>query len=124
MKKTLLTLVVLAVIGGLVYALIPSGEDVAQKIDRAEVGKAKQLAPAEFSGKGLSGEGEAIRLSTANTKIGFGCSKTIAGKTLTMRGGWSEAFGSRLTGQAVVDRQLRRLVQIKFQIDEIGRAHV
>ena len=83
MKKTLLTLITLALVGGVVYTLIPSGEDIAQKIDRAEVGKAKQPSSMRLSGKGVfSGEREAIELSTANTKIGFACSKTIAGKTL------------------------------------------
>ncbi len=112
MKKTLLTLVTLAFLGGLVYTLIPSGEDIAQKLERAEVDQAKQI-----SLLALSGKREAIELSAANTKIGFGCSKTIAGKTLTMRGGWSGAFGSRLTGQALVDRQQRQLVQLTLQID-------
>ncbi len=112
MKKKLLLLIALAALGLVVYVLIPSGEDRAQKLDRAEVGEAKEVAPTV-----LSGEGETIDLSAANTKIGFSCAKVIAGKILTMRGGWSEAFGSQIAGEAVVDRQNHRVAQIELQID-------
>jgi len=112
MKKTLFTVLTLAVIGGIVYWSIPSGEDASKNINQAKTGEAKQVDPTD-----LSGEEDAIALSPANTKIGFGCSKTLAGKTLTMRGGWSEAFDSQLSGQVLVDRKKNKIVQIKLQID-------
>jgi len=117
MKKTLFLLASLAIVGGLAYTLIPSGQDVAQNLKQAKVGEAKQIAATPLLDNRFSEESVTIKLSADNTKIGFGCSKTIAGKTLTMRGGWSGAFNSQLTGQAVVDRKNQRLVQIKLQID-------
>ena len=112
MKKTLITLLVLTAIGGLVYVLIPSGEDLAQQLDRAGAGQAKQIAPLES----LS-ESTTLDLSAENTKIQFACAKDLAGKTVTVRGGWSESFGSKIKGRVLIDPETECVSQIELQID-------
>ncbi|MCH8839966.1 MAG: YceI family protein, partial [Planctomycetes bacterium] len=112
MKNTLKVLILLAVIGGLVYAFFPKGEDVAQQLDLARTEQAKQVTTVE-----PASQDSVIDLSVQNTKIGFACSKTLAGKTLTMRGGWSVAFNSQLTGQMVIGPEKQEILQIALQID-------
>jgi polyisoprenoid-binding protein YceI len=112
MKKVFSILVGLTVLGGLVYFVIPSGEDAAQQLDRAQTDQAKEAAQIQ-----ASAAQQELALSAENTKIGFSCAKDLAGKTLTMRGGWSEPFGSRLSGRAVIDPQIGQLLQIELIID-------
>jgi len=112
MKNTLKVLILLAVVGGLVYALFPKGEDVAQQLDRARTEQAKQVTAVK-----PASQDSVIDLSAQNTKIDFACAKTLAAKTLTMRGGWSGAFNSQLTGQMVIGPEKQEILQIALQID-------
>ncbi|TWU21403.1 SUMF1/EgtB/PvdO family nonheme iron enzyme [Bythopirellula polymerisocia] len=112
MKKALRYLLLLVVAGGLVYALIPSGEDVAQKLDRANLGQAKHVAAVD-----APSESVAIALSAENTKIGFTCAKNLAGKTVTVMGGWNRALGGQLQGRMLVEPTAKKLLQLELQVD-------
>ena len=111
-KRILLILVGLVAVGAVVYAVVPSGEDAAQRMDRVDAVEAKDTAPLEDQ----AGLAEAP-LSAENTTVGFACSKTLAGKTVTVRGGWSNKFGSTIEGKALVDPEAGRVVSVEFSID-------
>ena len=114
MKKILVVLAVMLVIGAAVYLLMPSGEDVAENLDQAGAGDARVVAAV------AAGEGDAtFSLDADNTSIGFSCSKTLAGKTLAVHGGWSGEFGSRLDGEVIVDADTGEVRQVRVEI-EVG----
>lgn len=112
MKKLVLSVIVLAMVGGLVYVLIPTGEDAAEQLDRASANQAKKVSQVEVSGDNSTRE-----LSTRNTKIQFACTKQLAGKNVTVQGGWSNSFGSILAGHALIDSEAESILQIEMQID-------
>lgn len=114
MKKLLGILGILLVLSGIFYVFIPSGLDDATFLKPAQVEAAKQV-----SSKERSVEEQFTELNPTNTTITFSCAKTLAGKTLTMRGGWSGDFGSKMLGQFVVDEQQAAPKQIHLQI-EVG----
>lgn len=120
MKKTIPILVGLILLGGTVYWVIPSGEDAAQQLDRAQTGEAKEAAQIQ-----ASAEHQELVLSEENTKVGFSCAKDLAGKTLAMRGGWSSPFGSRMSGRAMLNPQSGQLLQIEltFEINTLWSEH-
>jgi polyisoprenoid-binding protein YceI len=112
MKKLLLTLVGLVALGGIVYVVIPKGIDEAQNLDQAKAGEAKHVARFEPAPDGI-----VYDLDAENTKISFACAKDLAGKIVTVRGGWSGRFGSNLTGKVLTDKENQQVQQIEADID-------
>lgn len=112
MKRSLLALLALGVGIGMLYVAIPSGEDLAQKIERAETSDAKFVAPAPRVDLD-----NVIELSSADTSIGFACSKSIAGKTVTVRGGWDGQLGGHVLGSAAVDPSGTKVARLELRID-------
>jgi formylglycine-generating enzyme required for sulfatase activity/polyisoprenoid-binding protein YceI len=112
MKKALIVIVVLLAIAGIVYLLYPSDEDVAQKLDKAGTGEAKQAKAVE-----VTSDDTVFDLSIDNTKIGFTCAKDVAGKTMNVVGGWSNQFGSKLDGKIVFNSKSQKFVQVEANID-------
>ncbi len=110
-KKLLWVAVALIVVGVVAVLLIPSTEEEAKKLDKAGAGAARQVIAVQ-----KATDDRAFLLNSTNTVIDFSCAKTLAGKTLSVQGGWSGDFNSRLTGQAVVGAD-GTLKQISVEID-------
>ena len=111
MKKVLIALVVIAALAAAVFFLKPSAKDEAVGLSSAGAGTAKTVEVV----RATSGD-RTFELGPGNTTIDFSCAKTVAGKVLTVQGGWSADFNSKLTGQALVgaDNQVR---SIKLEIE-------
>lgn len=58
-----------------------------------------------------------LPLTNTNSEINFTSYKTIAGRTIAVQGGWNGSLGSRVSGQALVDRKEYRVHQLDLQID-------
>lgn len=111
-KKSLIILSALVVIAGLCFNLIPNSVDDAQRLQHARVAAprvAKAHAPSEST--------RSIEVSPTNATIGFSCAKTIAGKTLNVRGGWNGAFGSKITGTIELGPEYGHITKVDLQID-------
>jgi|GEM_PF-1832102 len=112
MKKLLLIVSGIVVVVGMAYLLIPRGEDAARQLDQAQTGQAKKTAQLQ-----ASADHQELALSAENTKIGFSCAKNLAGKIITVRGGWSGSFDSRMSGRAVLEPKSGKLVRIELNVD-------
>lgn len=99
-----------AVIGAVVYVLIPNERDVAGMLDRATTGDAVEVGQLDDAGA------VDVELDASNTTIGFGCAKTVAGKTSIVRGGWSGKFGSEIQGRVLLDPQTNEPARIEAEI--------
>ena len=111
MKKVLIALVIIGVIGAAVFYLMPSATNEATQLSSAGAAAAKTVSVVQAT----SGD-RAFVLGEGNTTIDFSCAKTVAGKLLTVQGGWSGEFSSKLTGEALVgaDNAVR---SIKLEIE-------
>ena len=96
-KAVLVSVLALAGVGAVVYFAIPSARDAAEGLQRVETREV--TGPAAE----LAADGDAVALSAANTKIGFAGTKTVAGKQVVVRGGWSGAFDGEIDGRIVLD---------------------
>ncbi len=120
-RKPVAILVVVLVVLALGYALIPSDHDEAEGLSSAVVSDSQSAFDPITRG---DGDIEAT-LSSKNTTIGFSCAKTVAGKTLLVRGGWSDRFGSMIQGTARFDpkTQKPRSFFVKVRIDSLWSEH-
>lgn len=114
--------VVLIIVIGLVYALIPSQRDEAKDLSQALVSDA--VAPIQVD-EGPRVALEVVGLSSKNTTVNFSCAKTIAGKTLVVRGGWSDRFGSEIQGEVGIDPLTNEPdhVSASIRIDSLWSEH-
>jgi polyisoprenoid-binding protein YceI len=86
-----------AVLVGLaVFVLMPEREDEAKSLSKAGAGEARAVEQV----KAESGD-RTFALGPGNTTVDFSCAKTLAGKTLSVQGGWSGELNSRLSGELV-----------------------
>lgn len=112
MKKAAIGLVAVFVVGILAFKLMPSGEDAASQVDPADSGDARQVTEVT-----AAATDQKLALDGANTQIDFSCSKTVAGKTLTVHGGWSGDFNSTLAGAALIDPIKKTVRSLTMDID-------
>ena len=82
----------------LVYLLIPSAGDPNTNLDVVRTGPPLPIGVL----RPVEGE-EVLALDANNTRISWMATKTLAGKDVTVSGGWQAKFGSRLQGQVAVD---------------------
>jgi formylglycine-generating enzyme required for sulfatase activity/polyisoprenoid-binding protein YceI len=111
MKKFLIAVIVLAAIGVAVFYLMPSGKDETKGLTSAGAGAAKTVEVVQTT----SGD-RVFVLGADNTTIGFTCAKTVAGKIITVQGGWRGSLDGKLAGEALVgvDNALR---SVKLEIE-------
>jgi polyisoprenoid-binding protein YceI/formylglycine-generating enzyme required for sulfatase activity len=112
MKKALIGLGAVVILVGILYVMIPAGEDAATGMDQAGAGDARvvEALTAEESD-------QEVELDASNTHISFSCTKTLAGKAVAVHGGWSGDFGSRLTGTALLDPVAGTVRRLQVEID-------
>lgn len=112
MKKVIIGLFAGVILVGVIWVLIPSGEDAASGVDRAGAGEARDVEAVTAAATDRE-----VTLDASNTHISFSCSKTVAGKVVAVHGGWSGDFDSRLTGTALVDPVAGTVRSLRAQID-------
>lgn len=121
MKHVVIACVALLAVAGIAYLLYPSQHDEAEGLVSAVMGEAGQKPRLALDTQGL----KEIPLGASNTSVGFSCAKTVAGKTLVVRGGWSGKFGSELHGTVGIDPQTSEPVTLsaKVKIDSLWSEH-
>ncbi len=120
-KKLAIVVVVLIALGGLVYLLIPNQRDEAKDLT------SMQISESDGAAQPVAASPDALQLgmSAKNTRVDFSCAKTVAGKTLVVRGGWSERFGSEIEGTLGVDPDTHEplTMQARVRIDSLWSEH-
>ncbi len=122
MKKALVIVPVALVAAAVaVYFLIPDARDETEGLTSALVGAPGQPEAITLDTSGLT----ELAITSDNTSVGFSCAKTLAGKTLVMRGGWSGKFGSELQGTIGVDPVSHTpfTLSAKARIDSLWSEH-
>ncbi|MCC6681591.1 MAG: SUMF1/EgtB/PvdO family nonheme iron enzyme [Phycisphaeraceae bacterium] len=120
-KKLAIVIVALVALVGLVYLLIPNARDEAKDLT------SMQISESDGTAQPAAAHSDAMQLSISaqNTRVDFSCAKIVAGKTLLVRGGWSERFGSEIEGTLGVDPDTHKplTIQAKVRIDSLWSEH-
>lgn len=112
MKHVVIACVALLALGGLAYVLFPGDHDEAAGLSRAVVGEAGQRPAVALDTQGL----DEFSFNATNASVGFSCAKTVAGKTLVVRGGWSGKFGSNIQGTIGIDPHTKEPVTLHARV--------
>ncbi len=121
MKKVVIVFVMLIGLTGLAYVLYPNAHDEARVMTSAHIGDTKAPTFATL----LDDSDRRLDLSAQNTTVSFSCAKTVAGKTLVVRGGWSGKFDSEIEGTLGIDASTSRprWLDAKARIDSLWSEH-
>jgi formylglycine-generating enzyme required for sulfatase activity/polyisoprenoid-binding protein YceI len=121
MKHIVIACVAMLTVAGLAYVLYPNQHDEAEGLVSAVMSDGGQRPDMALDTEGLN----QIPITGSNTSVGFSCAKTVAGKTLIVRGGWSGKFGSELQGTVGIDPQTHEPVTLsaKVKIDSLWSEH-
>jgi polyisoprenoid-binding protein YceI len=119
LRVLLVAALVIAVGAVAVFFLMPEGKDEAKNLDKAAAGDAQKVEAVKVE----TGD-RTLALSAANTTIDFSCAKTLAGKTLTVQGGWSGDFASKLGGELVVGADgAIKSARVEIRVDSVWSEH-